>query len=321
MPEPKLRFFFREPNVDTNRPLRDGTVAIEGFELEVVDDLENADAWDCAFALRLLSHARGGDDVSIPAFPNRKFRHSYIAVNANAGIASPRDLEGKRVAIPRWANTAGIWARGALQHYYGVDLHRIRWVVAQQNEMQPPPDIQVEILKHGNVDDLLVSGEIDAVIYPDILPSITRRDPRVRRLFPHFKAEEQEYFRRTGIFPLSHVVTLRRRLIDRNPSAPVALLKAFRKARDVAFDNIEGSDPQVLVLSWVSSLLDEQRALMGNNYFSYNIADNEVPLAAMMQYAHEQGLISERIELSMPVFAGSRASGGSLEETGARPYG
>ena len=86
MPEPKLRFFFREPNVDTNRPLRDGTVAIEGFELEVVDDLENADAWDCAFALRILSHARGGDDVSIPAFPNRKFRHSYIAVNANAGI-------------------------------------------------------------------------------------------------------------------------------------------------------------------------------------------------------------------------------------------
>src|SRR3970040_1139630 len=99
MANPKIRFFFREPSVDTNRPLNDGLVQVEGFGFETVATLEEADAWACGFAARMLSHAQGAGDVSIPAFPNRKFRQSYIYVNAKAGIASPRDLEGKRVAI------------------------------------------------------------------------------------------------------------------------------------------------------------------------------------------------------------------------------
>jgi 4,5-dihydroxyphthalate decarboxylase len=92
------------------------------------------------------------------------------------------------------------------------------------------------------------------------------------------------------------VVTLRRRFVDSHPDAPVALLKAFRQARDIAIDNIQGADPQVLVLSWVSALLDEQRALMGDNYFSYNVADNKKPLDAMMQFAHEQGLTKKQVD-------------------------
>ena len=290
MPEPKIRFFFREPTVDTNRPLNEGTIKVDGFGFEVVGDLDQADAWDCGFAARMLAAAEGSDDVSIPAFPNRKFRLSYIYINKKAGIETPRDLEGKRVAIPSWANTAGVWARGALQHHYGVDLGKIHWVARSQKDMAAPWRIQIETLNRGKVDDLLVSGELDAAIDPNVLPSITRRDTRVRRLFPDYKAEEQKYYRETGIFPISHVVTLRRGFVDRHPQAPVALLKAFRQARDMAIDNIQGADPQVLVLSWVSALLDEQRALMGDNYFAYNVADNKRPLSAMMQFSHEQGL-------------------------------
>lgn len=292
----KIRFFFREPTVDTNRPLTEGAISIDGFDFEVVDRLDDADAWDCGFAARMLAAANGSDDISIPAFPNRKFRLSYIYVNSKSGIERPHDLEGKRVAIPTWANTAGVWARGALQHYYGVDLAKIHWVARHQDDLGAPSGIKIEVLKRGNVNDLLVKGELDAAIDPNVLPSISQRDARVRRLFPDYKAEEQKYFRETGIFPISHVVTLRRRFVDLNPTAPIALLMAFRQARDIAFENIEGADPQVLVLSWVSALLDEQRALMGDNYFAYNVADNRVPLSAMMQFSQEQGLISDLID-------------------------
>lgn len=292
----KIRFFFREPTVDTNRPLNEGIIKVDGFDFEVVDKLDRADAWDCGFAARMVAANEDSDDVSIPAFPNRKFRLSYIYVNDKAGIRSAKDLEGKKVAVNMWANTAGVWARGALAHYYGVDLSKIRWVSRGKDDFELPPGIKMEVIKNGKVDDLLLSGELDAVIDPNVLPSITRRDPRVRRLFPDYKAEEQKYYRDTGIFPISHVVTLRRRFVDSHPDAPVALLKAFRQARDIAIDNIQGADPQVLVLSWVSALLDEQRALMGDNYFAYNVADNKKPLDAMMQFAHEQGLTKKRVD-------------------------
>ena len=117
------------------------------------------------------------------------------------------------------------------------------------------------------MDELLVEAKLDAVIGPNVLTSISRRDSRVRRLFRDYKAEEQNYFRETGIFPISHVVTLKQEFIERHPNAPVALLKAFRLARDEAFNRLEGPDPQVLVVSWIAAAVEEQRALMGEHYW------------------------------------------------------
>ena len=203
MPNSKLRFYFREPTVDTNMPITDGTVKVEGFELEIVKREDDADAWDCGFAARVRAHARGLAHVSIPAFPNRKFRLSYIYVNSKAGIETPRDLEGKRVGIPQWDNTAGVWARGALQNYYQIDLTRINWLSVRSKMMSPVPGIHIEFLPEASdLDSLLLEGTLDAVIEPDVLPSITRKDPRVRRLFGDYKTEEQIYFKRTG--RLSH---------------------------------------------------------------------------------------------------------------------
>jgi 4,5-dihydroxyphthalate decarboxylase len=222
---------------------------------------------------------------------------SYIYVNSKAGIESPRDLEGKRVGIPQWDNTAGVWARGALQNYYKIDLTRINWLSARSKMMSPAPGIQIEPLEQpGDLDSLLLEGALDAVIEPDVLPSITRRDPRVRHLFRDYKTEEQIYFKRTGIFPISHVVTLKQEFVDRYPDAPVALLKAFRHARDVAFSRLEGDNPQILVISWVAAAVDEQRALMGENYWAYNIENNRRALEALTQFAHEQGLSPQRID-------------------------
>ena len=300
-----IRLYFREPTIDTNRPIADGTVPIEGFALQLVEREAEADAWDCGFAARMLNFGAAPASISIPAFPNRKFRHGYIFVNARAGIETPRDLAGKRVGILNWSNTAGVWARGALQHHYGLDLAAIRWVAVRADKTKLPPQIRIEYLRDGGrdpegysaaLDALLLAGELDAVIDPNVPPSITRRDQRTRRLFRDSKAEEQAYFKATGIFPISHIVTLRADFVARHPEAPVALLKAFRRARDIAIANIAGSDPQVLVVSWVQQLLDEQRALMGDDYFAYDVGHNETALGAMMRFAADQYLTPESVD-------------------------
>jgi 4,5-dihydroxyphthalate decarboxylase len=301
MSNPKLRFYFREPTIDTNIPITDGTVKIEGFDWQFVDNEDDADAWDCGFAARVRAYAQGLPHISIPAFPNRKFRLAYIFVNSKAGIETPKDLQGKRVGIMQWDNTAGVWARGALQHYYGVDLKRVDWRAARVKKEGVAEGICIEKLEGTGdadsiLDRLLIEGKIDAVIGPNLLPSISARDPRTRRLFLNYRAEEQNYFRKTGIFPTSHIVTLKQEFVDRYPEAPVALLKAFRQSRDVAFDRLEGSDPQVIAYSWIAAAIAEQRELMGENYWAYNIENNRTVLEAMTQYAHEQGLSPKRID-------------------------
>lgn len=298
MPEPKIRFRFREPYANTNFPFTEGTVPIEGFEYETITEGE-PDARDAGFGELVQSAGAGEPFVCIPAFPNRKFRHSYIFVNSAAGIEEPRDLEGKRVGISFWSNTAGLWARGALQNYYEVDLTRIIWLTPRPDAGPVAPGIRMERLERAglkDLDDLLVAGELDAVIFPDALPSIVRRDPRVRRLFLDYKTEEQTYFRQTGIFPISHIVTFKPEFVDQYPHAPVALLKAYRQARDIAFDRIEGADPEVLTISWANALVAEQRELMGENYWAYNVEQNRRPLEAMTQFAYQQGVTPVRVD-------------------------
>ena len=307
MADPKMRLGFREPDIDTNIPFVDGTVTVEGFDLEIVPfrGPESVDAWDASLGGLMQTKGKGDHPfVSIPAYPNRKFRLQYIFVNNAAGIETPHDLEGKRVFV---SSTAGVWARGALQNYYEVDLTKIRWVMSGAEATGWAPGVNVEQLPRGaDLDAMLVSGELDAVIEPNVLPSVTKRDPRVRRLFRDWKTEEQNYYRQTGIFPISHVATLKEDFVKRHPEAPVALLQAYRRARDVALDRIEGPDPAVLTISWASAAMAEQRALMGERYWPYNIADNVPALEAMMLYAHQFGLTPS--QLSYESFFDERAA-------------
>jgi 4,5-dihydroxyphthalate decarboxylase len=301
MANPTLRFRFFEPDIDTNLPLTDGTVPIEGFDLDRVSG--EADAWDQGLGQLPAKMAAGEPIVCIPAFPNRKFRLSYIQVNAKAGIESAKDLEGKRVGIHAWNNTAGVWIRGALQNYYQVDLTRIDWL-ANKTEAPPtlPAGITIRPLPEQTgpadlfMDSLLVAGELDAVVGPNVLPSITRRDPRVRRLFRDYKQEEQTYFKQTGIFPISHVIAMDAAFVERHPDAPTALLKAYRQARDVAFDRIEGSDPVILTISWAAAAMAEQRELMGERYWAYNVEDNRRSLEAFTEFAYQQGLTPTKLD-------------------------
>lgn len=302
MAAPKLRLGIADH--DLNTAIIDGTVKVEGYELDIEHSTNDGaihsllregklDACEYSFGSYMGERARGVPYIAIPAFPNRKFRLSYIFVHSAAGIEGPKDLEGRRVGILLWANTAGIWARGALQHHYGVDLTTIKWFSRVAAPPNLPPGISVEKLPDGaSLDEMLVSGQLDAVIQADVMPSIKLKDPRVRRLFRDYKSEEQSYFKATGIFPISHMVTFPQEFVDRHPEAPVAVLKAFRQARDEAFNRIE--EQEVLSISWASAQLDEQRALMGPNYWAYNVEDNIRPLEAMMDFAREQGVTPER---------------------------
>ena len=305
MSNPKMRLGFREPDIDTNRPFVDGTVKVDGFDLEISKfrGPEFIDAWDASFGGLVQTKAKGNHPyVSIPAFPNRKFRLAYIFVNSAAGIESPKDLEGKRVFV---SSTAGIWARGALMNYYGADFTRIHWFMSGKEAKSWGPGIKVETLPRvsgpndNTVDTMLVRGEVDAVIEPNVLPSISRRDPRVRRLFRDYKTEEQNYFKATGIFPISHMVSLTQEFVDKHPEAPVALLKAYRQARDVAFDRIYGSDPEIVTISWASAMMDEQRAVMGENYWAYNVENNVRSLEAMMLFAHQLGVTPTKLDYTI----------------------
>jgi 4,5-dihydroxyphthalate decarboxylase len=301
MANPKLRFYFREPTIDTNIPITDGSIKIDGFDWEFVPNEDEADAWDCGFAARLRAYAQNLPHISIPAFPNRKFRQAYIFVNSKAGIESAKDLEGRKVGIMQWDNTAGVWARGALQHYYGVDLKRINWMSPRNKKEGVAEGINIgKIDATGDpdtlLDKLLCDGTIDAVIGPNVLPSISARDPRTRRLFRDYRTEEQNYYKKTRIFPTSHIVTLKQAFVDQHPSVPIALLKAFRASRDTALARLEGSDPQVILYPWMAAAVAEQRQLMGENYWAYNIADNRAELEAITQYGFEQGLTSTKVD-------------------------
>jgi len=305
MGQPRLRLGIADH--DLNLALIDGAVQVEGFELDILHGTNDGDihqglrdgkldACEYSFGGYLGDRSRGVKYIAIPAFPNRKFRLSYIFVNSAAGIERAKDLEGKRVGILLWSNTAGIWARGALQHHYGVDLTTITWFSRVPPPAALPPGIRVEKLPEGaSLEAMLLSGDLDAVIQADVMPSIRRKDPRVRRLFPDYKTEEQTYFRATGIFPISHMVTFPQEFVDEHPQAPIAVLEAFRRSRDQAYERIE--EQEILSISWASTQLEEQRALMGENYWAYNVEDNIRPLEAMLDFAHEQAVTPRRLHV------------------------
>jgi 4,5-dihydroxyphthalate decarboxylase len=289
---------------DLNRPLIDGAVQPDGLALEIVWDLDDGvrhrrmqrdgafDACEFSFGNYLQLRAADAPFHGIPVFPNRKFRHSYVFVNRGAGLREPRDLAGKRVGLRDWGNTASLWVRGIFQRYYGLDLARVAWVAQRApTGVRLPAGVAVETLPaDADLDALLAAGALDAVIAPDVLPSVQRGDPAVGRLFEDYRAAEQEFYRRTRLFPISHLVILKDAVVIADPAVPLRLLDLFRRTRDACFHRIE--EQQILALSWAGALLAEQRALMGPHYWPYNVADNRLALDALLSFAHEQGVIS-----------------------------
>jgi len=231
--------------------------------------------------------------IAIPVFPHRRFRHSYLFVGRDADVRAPRDLEGRTVGLRTWQTTAGLWTRGILQDHYGVDIRAIDWVCQDEEDIPIDPGSARgfrlrRVQANQDVDRLLVEGEIAGLMYPELPPSFRAGDPRIQRLFPDAKAEEQRFFQATGIFPIMHTVVIRESLLDQFPWLAMNLVQAFRRSKNDAWQRME--DPRHVSLAWFREALEEQRASLGTDPWPYDLPNNRAALEAVCRYAFEQAL-------------------------------
>ena len=233
------------------------------------------------------------DIIALPVFVSRVFRHSAIYTR----LKQPKDLEGRRVGIPEWAQTAGIYVRGLLQHEYGVDLARIEWVQAgvrepgrvEKVELQLPPGVKIRPAPDKTLAGMLASGEIDA--------AISARDPGGPRLFQNTRELEEAYFRKTRIFPIMHVMVLRREVYERERWVAMNLFKAFEEAKQASQARIAEIGLSHVPLPWIPEHARHWRELAGEDFWPYGIEANRPTLEAFVQYAYEQGVAVRPVKI------------------------
>jgi hypothetical protein len=314
MTDLQLRVGFHE--YDRMRALFDGTVKFEGIETSfestaIVSDVFEGmirGKYDVAelgmtYYLRTLDF----DDppfTAIPVFPNRMFRHSAIYVNTASGIEKPADLAGKVVGeFALYGHDAGVWPKGILSDNYGVTPDQCRWVVGGLDwPMRPinfvpllhPADVEVTAVPDGkNLGGMLEAGEIDALISAHAPRCVLDNSPRVARLFPDYKQAERDYYQRTGIFPIMHTVAVRKDLIARRPDLALTLYRGFCEAKDAAIEGYVKSlvDSNInSMLPWIGQLIEEDRRLLGDDWWPYGMAANRKAVDTFLRYHFEQGL-------------------------------
>jgi 4,5-dihydroxyphthalate decarboxylase len=285
------------------RPLAEGRVRCEGFDLTTVMLKANGprherflagefDAAEFSFALFLKCWSEDPDFAAIPVFLNRQFRHGAIFVNTAAGIRTPKDLEGRTIGVTSWFNTAALWARGVLEHEYGVDLARIDWVTGESGEggrLSRPAGATLTDARSSLV-ELLVAGELDALITPRTIARNYR--PKVERLFPAFRDVERSYFEKTGIFPMSHVLVVRTPLLQRHEMLAAEIFEACERAKALA--NEYADDPEHSMLAWFGAEWEEEVEVFGADPWVNGIDPNRKTLEGLVEYGYSSGLLSRK---------------------------
>jgi 4,5-dihydroxyphthalate decarboxylase len=310
-------------NYDRTRALAEGAVQPEGIDLNYLDlpveetffrmlryrEFEVAELSLSSYCVSLI-----GEEcpfVAIPIFPSRFFRHSCIYVNADADIRTPKDLIGKRIGTPEYQMTAAVWIRGILSEHYGVPVDGVSYYTGGEEEPGRPEKLRLDLPPHIRVQSIgerqtlstmLATGEIDA-LYTARMPS-TFSAPRggVLRLFENYKDVEREYYRNTRIFPIMHTVVIRRDVYEQNPWVAQSLYKAFVTAQRHTYEDLYMTAALKAMLPWLTSHVEETRALMGDDFWPYGFESNRVALAAFLRYHHEQGL-SKRLLKPEELFA------------------
>ncbi|MSO66852.1 MAG: 4,5-dihydroxyphthalate decarboxylase [Pseudolabrys sp.] len=241
--------------------------------------------------------------VGIPVFPSRVFRHSAFYVRADRGISSPKDLEGKSVGIPEWAQTAGIYARGFLAETAGVDLRKIKWVQAGMNEagreekveFKLPPGIQYSQRRDSSLSAMLLSGEIDAAISARVPDAFDKGGGKIARLYPDYRKDEAAYHVATGIFPIMHVIAMRRAVFERYPWVAMNLFKAFDQAKARSLERIRDLTASRIPVPWASAITGEFSKGFGKDSFPYGLGPNRKTLDAFCRFAHDQGVTAKKL--------------------------
>jgi len=326
---PRLHLTFAGCRYDRMEAIREGLVTVEGVDLtcltlksgrDVFDRMVGGQEFDVAelSASEFISLEGKGDNpfVALPVFPSRVFRHGYVFVNARAGIRTPKDLEGKRVGLPLYTQTAAIWARGHLAHQFGVDLERIHWVqgavenAGTHGKPHAPALLRpVEIEQNASgkpLGALLARGEIDALI-GSRKPETFGRDPDVVRLFPNYRALERELYQTARIFPIMHLIAMRRSLYERHRWLATSFYKAFVESKRRAIARMRYGGSLSTMLPWLLAEIEEIDAVFGGDAWPYGIEPNRPTLEALVRYMAEQGFIARPIpvdDLFVPIPGG-----------------
>ena len=304
-------------------PLFSGEVKPEGIDLTFIpgdDPLPLFEAMlDGRFQISemsscdLLRRKSAGTSpfVALPVFPSRVFRHGMIAVRTASGIRTPKHLEGRRVGVPHFPMSAAVWIRGILQDEYGVDLRTIEWV--QDSPMRPifgaatanethATHFRIEDNSSGkSLETLLDEGGIDAYIGADLAEEMLR-SPHVRRLFPNFREVEQDYYRRTKLFPIMHAVVVRRELHEAHPWVAKSMFDALTRSKEVARAKMRYTGTLRYMLPWMLAEIEEIDGLFEGDPFAYGLEANRKTLETAIRYLREQALLYGPLEVD-DVFA------------------
>lgn len=296
---------------DHTRALADGRVKIDAVDVKFVNitppsqiflrmlNHEEFDASEMSLSNFMIAIGKGDRRfVALPVFPSRVFRHSYIWINTKAGITKPADLKGKKVGIADYSMTALLFVRGLLQHEYGVAPKDIHWFRRRSEHVaiELPPGIRIDsIAKDQTLDGLLEAGELDAVAVTSAPRAFLNGSPLVQRLFPDCRTVEAEYYKRTKIFPIMHMVVIRRAIYQQDPSLAARLTQGFESAKKLAF---EGYEEDLTALPWTNLNLEYARQVLGHDVYPYGVKNNAATLEAATLYSHEQGLTKKQFTVS-----------------------
>lgn len=306
-----IRLSLAGGDYDRTRPLIDGTVKPLGIDLtclpmpveEVFFRMVRFREFDVA-ELSLSSYLvsiQKGPFVAIPVFPSRSFRHSGVYVPAGSEVRKPADLAGQTVGVAEYQLTANVWIRGMLQDHYGLPVTSVRYRTGGLHEpgrpeklaITLPSDVDIAPIEPGDtLSEMLAEGRIDALYTPRTPRSFV--DGRARRLFADFKTEEVEYWQKTGIFPVMHVVVMRTEVYERDRWIARSLFDAFEKARRLAYDGIGETAALRYMLPWLAADVEHAQRTLGADYWTYGLEGNEAAVGTLIRYAFEQGLIPER---------------------------
>jgi 4,5-dihydroxyphthalate decarboxylase len=304
----KLPLTFACGDYEIVRPLIDGRVQADGIELTILTKMDSAtrhwrflrsgefDVAELSASSYLAARDNDMPFRAIPVFLHRRFRHGFMFINTGKGIAKPADLKGRKIGVKTLMTTAVLWMRGHIEHEYGVPLKSIEWFAELEDdvEVKPPADLKVTRLPpNKSVETMLAEGELDAVLHSDLIKPFVAKDARVARLFAEHKKEEMAYFKKTGIFPIMHVLGLRQSLVAQHPWAAVNLFKAFNEAKAMAMARMQ--NPRIVPLAWYRDAWEEQERILGPDPWEYGLTDsNRKNLETLAGYSYEQGLIKKK---------------------------
>ena len=311
----KLQLTYAASDYDHTRDLVSGKVRVEGIELNCLDlSIEETffrftkfREWDVSEMsmgkyVALVSQNDPGI-TAIPVFPSRVFRQSSVYIKRGGPIKRAEDLRGKRIGVPEWAQTAAVYSRGWLMHDIGIPLAEVKWVQAGVNqpgrvekvELNLPKGVAIDRKPDRSLNDMLLKGEIEAALTAHAPEAFEHGHPDIVRLYPNYREVEEAYYRKTGIFPIMHVIALKRPVFEQHRWMAMNLFRAFEAAKANSMARAQEITASRFPFAWHFEAVARARELFGEDFLPYGVEPNRRTLEAFTQYAHEQGVAMRRV--------------------------